>query len=492
MFKSGLYNTIGAVLRLGLGFLTAPLLIHLLGLNTYGIWALIWANIGVLGLGEAGFSVSSTVFVAKDVANKDYRGLSETLTIIMSIMLFLTTSFALLLWVSADFLITSFFGLKPEEQLQAMPAFQVGALVLWTRLLIPIFVGILQAFDKYGIQNIIMTSSAVFGNLALLIVALFDKHLVAIMWGQVVISAATLLVYVFFVVKILRPFHLYLAWSRQRSITIIRFSLLTWSNLIGTTLFSQCDRIIVGVLLHTRLLAVYSAITSIGNQLNNLSAVPVQPLLPVMSNLTANNNEVDYAVVQQKIRWSVYINGILTLGMGATLFTLAPLIIPLLLTNVTASETNLFVLAFRVAIVIYAIYSTNAVGYYVLFGINAANINTFLTIAGSVLSLAFIGLGSSLFGLVGGVAGNLAYAITWLCNYFSLKKLNIPIRLWFVWIKFPLVWFFASILLAVWLAQDILTSILVTFLQSVVFATWFLLTQRANFQPIFKMFRRNR
>ncbi len=63
----------------------------------------------------------------------------------------------------------------------------------------------------------------------------------------------------------------------------MRYSLAAWLVVVGTVLFTQGDRLVVGAVLGTATLGVYAVITSTVLQINSLSATAVLPILPEIS-----------------------------------------------------------------------------------------------------------------------------------------------------------------------------------------------------------------
>ena len=215
-----------------------------------------------------------------------------------------------------------------------------------------------------------------------------------------------------------------------------------WLNTLGSMLFSRGDRLIVGSLLGTQVLGVYAGITDITAQINSFSALPVQPLLPTLSNLIGQQN-VNQRQLEQQLKQATQINGLVALGMGATLITLSPLILKLLFSEQTASQ---YLIIFCIATAIYALYSCHAVGYYSLLGTNAVKTCALIQLLSSFLSLGLIAIGAYNFGLTGAILGNFGYFTAFLVTVFGMKRLSVSYTLWFKWLWFPLIWFFMVVL----------------------------------------------
>lgn len=475
MLKNGVYNVVGAVLRLGLGLLTIPLLIHLIGIEEYGLWMLVSTAVSLVSLAETGLSVSTTVFLSRDLANKDAEGMSQTLTVTFSAMLLLATLAALGLWVSAGAIADLFPNLGMAQRGAAVQALQIGGLVVWARLIQQILIGVEQAYQRYGLMNVLMTLQSVLISLGLLGVVGLGWRTVELMQWQAVASFAVLLAHAALSWLLVRHMQPRLAWNSVKGIKVVRYSLMTWAALLGGALFSHVDRLIVGAMLGTRLLGIYVAITSVTSQINSFSALPVQPLLPTLSNQVVKSGS--QSLIVQQVKQALEINTIVALGTGSILFTLAPFVMQVIVSD---AITDANILAFRIAALIYTLYSLNAVGYYILFGVNATKICMVIQLLSGFTSLLLIGIGSSISGLLGAIVGNAGYLGVWGLTYWGMKQLGIPLSLWVKWLYFPIIWFILVIILNVLIADQIIFKVVLAAIQSAIIIGWFITVQHTK------------
>lgn len=473
MLKNGFYNAGGALARIGIGLLAVPLLIRLIGVEEYGLWILVSAAVGVLGIAEAGLSVSTTFFLSRDLAENDVAGVSQTLTVTLGGMVILASAAALLLWLGANWWVGFFPNIDAAQRSIAVKAFQVGALVIWARLVQQILVSVEQAFQRYGIINILNTLQSILGNLGLVAVAWVGGRTYSLMQWQAVTTIVMLMVHLsvgWFLLRHLKPGP---SWNRTKSLSVARYSLLTWVGTLGGMMFNQGDRLIVGALLGTAVLGVYGAITNVTVQINGLSALLVQPLLPIVSRLTAKRDG-DLRLVQERVKESFRLNALAALGMGGAMLTCAWVVMRLLLPGQVPDE---YVLAFRAATVIYALYSLNAVGYYILLGTSRVKALTIISFAGGSLSLLMIALGTAAFGFMGAILGNAGFLLTWLMIWIGMNQVRLDVPTWSRWAAFPVVWFFLVALFALILPDRFEVAVLVVILQTAVLFGWFLATQ---------------
>jgi O-antigen/teichoic acid export membrane protein len=476
MIKNGLYNLIGASFRLGLTVATIPLLIRLIGLEEYGLWTLVSTVVTIVTLAESGLSVSTTFFLSKDLGRQDKHDISKTLTISSCCILTLATLSSLLLWYSSQSIVW-FFPRLTDLQLQiAIQSFQLGSFVVWAKLLQRFFVGIEQAFKNYGFLNFINTLQTGITNIGMLWIAYTGGRTLDLMKWQVISNFAILVVHVLVSHFLLKCISLRFIWDSQRCMEIFRYSTMTWLTSVGSALFTQGDKVIVGSIIGTHLLGVYAAITSVASQINAFSSFPVQPLLPELSQLLSSTPRKDKEIISL-VRQAFHVNVVIATGLGGALIILGPMLLPLLLSQDNLSE---YIKPFYLAILIYTVYSANAVGYYVLFSTNNVGFSFKIQILAGILSLILIAYGTSAWGVWGAVLGNSGYILIWLLTTKSMEILNIPHVAWLRWISFVFGWFAIISSLAIITPNLIWMKIPLLILYLSVLGFWFFLMHRSS------------
>jgi len=468
VLKNGFYNTAAGVVRMGLAVLTIPLLIHFIGIEEYGLWTLVSAIVGIVTLAEAGLSTATTVFVSQDLGQEDKDGLSQTLTATLGAMLILATLGAIVLWVGSTSIVGWFPNLKQAQQITAIQTLQIGAWVVWTRLFQQILIGVEQAYQRYGSLNLLNTAQSILLSLGLLAVAWSGGRTIALMQWQAVVSILSLSIHSLFVRSLLQKMRLSPNWNWEKGLAVGRYSRMIWLISLGTALFNRVDRLIVGGLLGTQALGIYAAITDIATQINSLSALPVQPLLPHLSSFSGKHLEqpdLTYSVKQ-----ALQLNGVIALGLGATLITLSSSILTIVFPGEAIDQ---YILPFCIAISIYSLYSLNAVGYYILLGTNSTNTCTAIVLASGALSLTMIAIGAHYLGLLGAIFGNVGYLTTCALALLGLKRLSIPTYLWIKWLKFPLIWFLLVILSILFLPKNWEFGLGFSIVQILILLRWF-------------------
>ena len=473
MLKNGLYNTIGGLLRIGLNFLIIPILNGIIGIEEFGIWILISSVIGVAGLADGGLTITTTVFISRYLGEKNYQGIRRCLTVIISLTLFLATLGSGLLFLGSDHISNLFPNLNPSQQLAIAKGLKIGSLLLWTRLGGQVLGGLEQAYQKYDLMNILITIQVVITNLGILVITYLGGRVFEIVLWQAISSSLILFAHIWINYRLTKDANLVYEWNRQTMNEITRYSAAAWLGTISGTLFNQVDRLIVGSFLGAKVVAVYAIITSICTQINGISSMPVQPIVPVISSLMYGE-DLDREQLKRQVKQTLQISTIIALGIGVALVNLAPQIMYILVPNATANE----IICLQIAAVIYAIYSINALGYYVLLSSNGIATCTAIWALSSITSILLLVVGTKVFGLIGAIAGNAGYILTLLMNFFGMRNLKISWHEWSRWLQLPLVWFVICIALGILIPEKLALRLILLTLEGGFIIKWLISSQK--------------
>lgn len=430
LFRNGAYNLGGQALRGVVTLLAIPCLIRVMGVREYGVWSLAYAVLALITMSEAGISVAVTVFLSKDHFEGDPQEASRTLTFILVSTLLLSLALGLFLWYAGPLIVPLLSAFNSSERSEAARALQIAGLVVSVVIFQRMLVGVEQAFDRYAIINALDLCQSLLLSVGIVVVAFSGGRTVAMMKWQVLVSTAIGASHSYVVYRLLRGRGITWDWSRNKARRIFHYSLATWAATLGTAAFSQCDRLIVGVVLGAPALGIYSAITGISSKINSFSGTAVQPLIPALSRDTAWSS-----FAEARIREAVQINALIAIQAGMALYLLADWIMRVMLPNITTRQE---ILGLQIAAVIYVLYSLNALGFYILFALHDTRTNAIVTLSSSAFSLFFIFLGAKYFGLLGAVAGNAGYLGTVFLTTAGLKKAKIALRCYLRWMGFPL------------------------------------------------------
>jgi O-antigen/teichoic acid export membrane protein len=433
--ENGIHNTVAGGIKILLGVLTIPLLVSNLGIQEYGIWTLVSSLVGMISLLEGGFSTTTTFFISQDVSNEDQEGLSQTITITIISILGLATIGGISLWLSADLITTGFNKVDLEQRLTIVNALRLSSLVLWFKLLQQILVALVQGLQEYKKTSVVNTSCSITQYVGYIIIAYLGGRTVELMAWQLIVSILFLVIYIVFVLEAFRPWSIHYAWNNQKSFSVFQYSISVWISNLGGVLFSQVDKILVGYIAGSTTLGIYGVITNICSQVNIISAAPVQPILPLLTEYLAKNNHVK---IKLQLKKAFQMNCFISIILGSFLMLTSDVLLPVMLKSSASKDT---LLSYQVGILIYTLYSLNAVGYYACFATSLSKYCMTIVVISGISSLIFIKFGVEHWGLVGAVMGNGGYLFSLFLGWKPMEKVNITSGRWLSWITIPIISF---------------------------------------------------
>jgi O-antigen/teichoic acid export membrane protein len=440
--KNSIYNIGGGLVRLGFGILTIPILIRSLGAEQYGLWSLAIAVVSIVTLAEGGLSMATTVFVSQDISQRDEESLCETLTSSLLLIILAGTVASIFLWNFSDSIIKLLPQLSQAQSSELNAVLQMASFLVWFKIVQQVLIGVEQAYERYDLINVTTSFVSTLTSVGMILVAIQGAHLIDLMKLQVASAIIMFATHMVVVAKLLqsRSIHLFLKFDRVLDIGKYGFSL--WLNSLGSTAFSKLDRVIVGNFLGSEGLGIYSGITDVTSQINVLSALPVQPIVPVVSKFFGQPS-----MIAPQVERSLKINAIVSVAMCACFIVFSDECINLLFPGYL---NNNFGLAFKLATIIYSAYSLNAVGYYILLATKTPGLCTAIVLFSGSLSLFLIAILAGRFGLIGAVLGNAGYLFTLSLCTVAFKKLGLSFKsLMCNSVLVPLVWLFIVLLVDV-------------------------------------------
>jgi O-antigen/teichoic acid export membrane protein len=466
LLRNGLYNVGGQTVRGAVSLLTIPFLIRFLGIREYGVWSLAYAVLALLAMSESGISVAATVFLSKDLAKRDFMEFGKTLTPILIGAVLVSVALGLLLLFAGPPIVRWLPGFEIGERVHAGRGLQIAGFAVSILILQRTLIGVEQAFGRYATINVLELIQSLLANVGLVVVAWSGGKTVDLMKWQVFAFALLLAAHSCVVFQLLRGTGLSIEWSGPKVRRIFRFSVATWTAALGSAAFGQCDRLIVGGVLGPSILGVYAAITNITSKINSFSATAVQPLVPSLSRDASLSD-----LAHGRIRQATHLNALIAIEAGVCLCVLADWVMRVLVPGATAPQD---ILGLQIAAVIYALYSLNAPGFFILFSVGEARTNAIVTLSSGVVSLGLILVGARYFGLLGALVGNAGYLGTLLLNVFGLRKLGIALRHYVVWLAVPFLGLVAALLAGLFLPDNFWWRVGFVALQGAVVSVWFL------------------
>jgi O-antigen/teichoic acid export membrane protein len=458
LLRNGVYNLAGGAIRISLGIAVIPILIRFLGIEEYGLWTLATSILGIVNLAEAGLSTATTVFISQDLSDGHSGNISETITVSLVGIFLLATTAAISLYLSSGWIVQWYTKLILSQSSDLLLSLQIGSLVIWLKLFQQVLVGIEQAYQRYDLINIVGTFSSILTSVGMIAIVLSSGKTLQLMQYQLFASFVVLLLHAYLVRYLIGKKNTRFKLTLSKFLEIGKYSSMMWITSIGGVLFTRVDRLVIGFVLGSKYLGIYSVITDIASQINSLSAMAVQPIISSIS----NEVNIKSKLVQKQVKKSLLANLYIALFLGLLINALAPLILSLLLKSNIKDINNVYLLSFKLGILIYSIYSVNGSSYYVLLGAKRVDICSAISLIVGICSIILIYVGATNLGLVGAILGNAGFLGVYSFTFFSMSIIGIPLNDYFKDVFYPIACMLTASIMLLFVGSSITMGIFIS------------------------------
>lgn len=400
--------------------ISIPILLRKLGTPAYGVWVLLLAVVAVIGSANLALAGPVTKFVAEARVRDDSVETSRVFTIALGLALLVGVLATAAILMSADAIIR-ILGLSDQLANDAKTALRIIGIGVTPSLLNQVFIGGLAAQLRYGLVNLIQGAAAAALTLGAIIVVSKGGTIISLSVWTVVLAWATCLASFTVLRRLMKGMPLTFDLRRPETGRILRYSGYAWVSGLGSLVFAQADRILVGALLGPSAAARYAICIGLAAKINQVSGSLSQVLSPASSSIRAADN--DEAVIRL-LRNGARLVAYAITGLGAIIIIWSHLGLQWWLGPEFASNNALLL---QLAVAAYVVFSLSAPSYWVLYGLGNARVVAIVGFAGAGLMVVLIlGLVNQ-FGLVAAGWANFGYALNLWLHLAALRTLQAPV-----------------------------------------------------------------
>lgn len=291
LVKNMLFNFFGQAFPALVALFSIPILINALGADAFGVLALAWMITGYFGMLDLGVSRSLCLMISEKLGRNDIEDMAHVvwtallLTTLMGLFGFLILSFF------ASTIVNDFFKIpldlinESEKSIHIL-AFSVPIIITSSALS-----GILQAYQRFDLVNIVRGPIGSFTFLGPVLVLPFSEKLSHIVGALVMVKLIESIINFAFCINVvpkllnnIRVQFLYLG-------KMLRFGgWMTVSNIIGP-LILYLDRFLIGTIISVTAVAYYTAPFEIVNRMMVIPGAIVGVLFPAIASMISSNSD---------------------------------------------------------------------------------------------------------------------------------------------------------------------------------------------------------
>jgi O-antigen/teichoic acid export membrane protein len=398
--------------------LAAPFLVHKLGLQQYGIWMLVSAILGSIGILSTGFGDATVKYVSTYRGQNNQAGVERTIRATLTINTLLGGLFGLIVWMAAPYSVHHIFKIEPEFYIASIWAIRISAIILVVRSVESVFVSTLRAFECYGPPvklNVFLRSIVV---VSAVVIAAAGRGVVAIMLATLGWSALIVVFQAIAARRVSGALNPLPTLRRDALTEVFAFGCFSWLQALAGVAFTYADRFLVAAMLGTAPVAIYVLCVQVAQPIHGLASAAFNFVFP---HISSRHEAGDIHGPRRVFRLAFLSNIALSLALALPLILFGR---PLLTLWIGAEFAKQGSMILGILAISYAILAINVVPHYALLAIGQVRFVSLVNIFGGILSLIAVSALIPTRGLTGAALGRLLYGPAVSMNLFKLRNLQ--------------------------------------------------------------------
>lgn len=327
MYKRLAFNTasnLGTLfLKLAITFVMTPIFINNMGNYDYGLWEMVGAVIGYMGMLDMGIRPAVSRFASRFIAQKDEASLTQLYATAWYFLLAVGLLLAGILVFTGVFFADLLAPAGADETLR----YTWFSLIIGAQLLItfPSYTAesYLEAYQEYYLKNNVTIFNSVLGS-AILFIFITPENALVLLAAVNAIGICSKYLFLVWLMQYRRPFlslrRAYFSLLQLKE--LLRFSVKTLVQGVATKIENATDTLVIGFVMGPAAVPLYSVPANLVGYIRLISYNFTHVFMPYFSALSALEN-------QQKIQ-EVYLTG--------SKFTVAPCLVLSIGTYLLGSE----------------------------------------------------------------------------------------------------------------------------------------------------------
>jgi O-antigen/teichoic acid export membrane protein len=298
--------------------LVAPVVLHTLGAAEYGLWMIATAIISAGSIVAAGCCDACIQRVAHLRGKRHFLLMPQTVRSMLGINIALGSAIAIAVWIAAPYAAHNIVASSHTSFKECEISLRIASVCILARAIEAVGVGVRRAFEDYrgsvyidtAIRLLILASAAV--------LAMFRQTIVSIL-------AATALLLILSVYlqfrqprKLFGNASLWPSFHLAETRVLLGQGVFAWLQAVGGVVFSQFDRILLGLSLGALVVAPYALCVQFAHPIFGLSTYGLNFIFPHISSRagTISNNEM------KRMLLKAFICNLLLVTLGAGILLL--------------------------------------------------------------------------------------------------------------------------------------------------------------------------
>lgn len=279
-------NGFGWLAQALLGLASVPILIHEMGAESFGIYAVLLSVIGYFSIAQ-GLNLALVRFLSKELAAGANESAADSVVAAVQIALAGSLVVAGVLVAASRVLVVSVLNTPLEYQEAAVVSIRLAAVGFPSTALGIVISAVPQAKGRYDLTNGIVIASGVVGAVSSIVIVKVTGSLVAVILGHVMVSLATFAANVLVANALMPGLQLRFTGHATARREIAEFGSSSFGASVLSTIVYHLDRLVIAVVSGPLAVAAYAAAQLPVSRVGTLLSKVTEVLVPEVSRLSA-------------------------------------------------------------------------------------------------------------------------------------------------------------------------------------------------------------
>ena len=276
------WNAFGTLFSIAITFLLAPLLIHQLGTDQWGLLLLVWSVTGVLGMANFGVGEATLRFIAHYLVDRDMAGVNRVLGVTLTFYCCICTAVSTVLFVATP-VVAKWFKVPAEGEYPVEWLLRLAALLFSLGMIGNAFRSVPMALLRYDITSKIGSGQHIVRSLGIMVIVLAGMTVVHVVVWELLIALAVLVVYIGMARRLLPGVRCVPSMSFAGIREILGYSIFSFLTHIFLTIYREGGKLILGNRVGTAGVAYLGTPDSVAHRLHAVVVSGIETLMPRFS-----------------------------------------------------------------------------------------------------------------------------------------------------------------------------------------------------------------
>jgi len=317
VIRNTIFNAIGSFWQILIGLILIPYIVSHIGMERYGIWAIVGVLTGYFGLLDLGVKDSFTKYIAEFYAKEDDKSINEVVNV----------GFVFYSLLALVVVAVGFFSVDPLIRLFKIPdnlhdetsfVFLLGIIVFAASNVVNVFAAIQSGLQRMDISNKVVVAISFPNAIGTVVFLQLGYGLPGLMVNSAIIMGIRGIIHILIAFKILPTFRFNPFVFNKRIFKMLSgFGVKRWVARIEEIVTYQTDKLLISRFLNVSLVGYYELGFSIVIRARGLLMLITSAIVPAASELDAKKAKEQ--IVRLYLRGGKYL---LMVGTPAMVFLL--------------------------------------------------------------------------------------------------------------------------------------------------------------------------